>query len=52
VIASRAASGGFDLVVMGSRGHSALASLLLGSVTMQVLARCNVPVLIVRRDAP
>lgn len=52
VIANKAASEGFDLVVLGSRGHSTLASLLLGSVTMQVLARCSVPVLIIRRDVP
>lgn len=48
VIAETAASGKFDLVVMGSHGHSAVGGLVLGSVTQRVLARCQVPVLIVR----
>jgi nucleotide-binding universal stress UspA family protein len=37
-----------DLLVMGSHGHTALGSLVMGSVTTQVLAHCKVPVLIVR----
>lgn len=52
VIAGTAAAEGFDLVVMGSHGHTALTSLVLGSVTVEVLARCSVPVLIVRRGKP
>jgi nucleotide-binding universal stress UspA family protein len=51
VIADTAKVEGFDLVVMGSHGHTALTSLVLGSVTVEVLARCSVPVLIVRREA-
>ncbi len=47
-IAKVAQEGKFDLVVMGSRGHGAFATLVVGSVTTQVLARCEVPVLIVR----
>lgn len=47
-IAKAAADGGFDLVVMGSHGHSALGTLVLGSVTQQVLGACRVPVLVVR----
>lgn len=39
----------FDLIVLGSHGHGALAGLVLGSVATGVLARCATPVLIVRR---
>ncbi len=46
-IAQVADEGKFDLLVMGSRGHGALATLVVGSVTMKVLSRCSVPVLIV-----
>ena len=48
VIASKATREGFDLVVMGSHGHGALANVVLGSVATKVLARCKVPVLLVR----
>lgn len=48
LIAKTADSGKFDLLVMGSHGHSALANLVMGSVTTQVLAHCGVPVLLVR----
>lgn len=48
LIAKTAEEGKFDLVLMGSHGHSALVNLVMGSVTTQVLAHCNVPVLLVR----
>jgi nucleotide-binding universal stress UspA family protein len=47
-IAKLADSGKFDLLVMGSHGHSALGNLVMGSVATQVLAHCGVPVLLVR----
>jgi nucleotide-binding universal stress UspA family protein len=47
-IAKFAKSGKFDLVVMGSHGHGAWASLIMGSVANQVLAHCETPVLLVR----
>jgi nucleotide-binding universal stress UspA family protein len=47
-IAKFAASGKFDILVMGSHGHSALGNLVMGSVTTQVLAHSTVPVLLVR----
>jgi nucleotide-binding universal stress UspA family protein len=46
-IAAIAQSGGFDLIVMGTHGHSALGSLVLGSVASGVLARARKPVLLV-----
>jgi len=47
-ISKAADAGKFDLVVMGSHGHSALGNLVMGSVATQVLAHCGVPVLLVR----
>jgi nucleotide-binding universal stress UspA family protein len=47
-IAQAADEGGYDLVVMGSHGHGAVASLVLGSVATQVLASCKTPVLLIR----
>ncbi|GIX24651.1 MULTISPECIES: universal stress protein [Caldimonas] len=48
IIAKAAASGKFDLVVMGSHGHSALGNLVMGSVATHVIAHCKTPVLLVR----
>ena len=48
LIAHKAQTGNFDLVVMGSHGHGALMNLVVGSVATEVLASCKVPVLIVR----
>ncbi|MFP8780297.1 universal stress protein [Hydrogenophaga sp. RWCD_12] len=48
LIAKQANAGDFDLVMMGSHGHSALGNLVMGSVATQVLAHCKVPVLLVR----
>ncbi|MBS7349823.1 MAG: universal stress protein [Comamonas sp.] len=47
-IARIAQEGGFDLIVMGTQGHSALGRLVMGSVSTQVLANCSVPVLLIR----
>ena len=37
-----------DLLVMGTHGETALSNLVLGSVVTGVLARCKVPVLLIR----
>jgi nucleotide-binding universal stress UspA family protein len=47
-IAQLADEGKFDLVVMGSRGHGEIVNLVLGSVATKVLAKCSVPVLLIR----
>lgn len=47
-IAAYAERGKFSLIIMGSHGHGALSTFLLGSVVRKVLACCSVPVLIVR----
>lgn len=48
VVAELAAKGGYDLVILGSHGHGAVASMIMGSVSSKVLAQCRTPVLLVR----
>lgn len=47
-IAALADKGRFDLLMMGSHGHGTLANVVLGSVVTKVMARCKLPVLVVR----
>jgi nucleotide-binding universal stress UspA family protein len=49
VVLDAARKTGADLIVTGSRGHSALRSMLLGSVANEVAANARRPVLIARR---
>jgi len=46
-ITRAARRGKFDLIVVGSRGHSPLVDWMLGSTTAEVLATSKVPVLVV-----
>jgi nucleotide-binding universal stress UspA family protein len=41
-------TGHFDLLVMGTHGHSALGSVVLGSTTTRVIAQSKLPILLVR----
>ena len=48
LIARTADAGRYDLLMMGSHGHGALSSLVLGSVANKVLSHCRTPLLLVR----
>lgn len=48
VVAALATEGNFDLVVVGTHGHSHLGGVVVGSVTTRIIAGCKVPVLLVR----
>jgi nucleotide-binding universal stress UspA family protein len=37
-----------DVIVMGTHGHSSLGNVIMGSVATGVLARCKLPVLLIR----
>ena len=47
-IAKEAVEGKYDLIIMGTHGHGALGKLVMGSVSTQVLANCDVPVMLIR----
>ena len=47
-IVSFANRGGFDLVVIGSRGLNSFQEMVLGSVSQKVAKRVNAPVMIVK----
>jgi nucleotide-binding universal stress UspA family protein len=48
IIVETAREGAFDMIAMGTQGHTALATLMLGSVSAKVLAEAPVPVLLLR----
>ncbi len=50
-IAKLADEAGADLIVAGSRGHSALAGVLLGSVAQRLLHLAHSPVMVVPSEA-
>jgi len=47
VLSERAKSKEYDMIIMGSHGHSNIAGLFLGSVTHKVLNKIYCPILIV-----
>ena len=47
-ICDAAKDGHYDLIGMGTQGHTAFASLMLGSVATKVLAAAPVPVMLLR----
>jgi len=50
-IVSDAEEGGFDLVVIGSRGLGGISGLVLGSVSHHVVKESKIPILVVKDDA-
>jgi len=48
MICATAREGGFDLIAMGTQGHTALGTLMLGSVSAKVLTEAPAPVLLLR----
>lgn len=49
-IAELAAAEDYDLIVMGTHGHSLFGNVVMGSVATGVIARCKQPVLLVPKD--
>ncbi|PKO83682.1 MAG: universal stress protein UspA [Betaproteobacteria bacterium HGW-Betaproteobacteria-11] len=49
-LVEEASRNGADLVIIGSRGHTAAASALLGSTALAVIRLAGVPVTVVRQD--
>jgi nucleotide-binding universal stress UspA family protein len=47
-IVNYAKIGKFDLIVLGSKGRSAISDLLLGSVAQRVLSTAEIPVVLVK----
>ncbi|MDB5891358.1 MAG: universal stress protein UspA [Polaromonas sp.] len=47
-IAELAGKEGFDLIVMGTHGHTVFGSVVMGSVTTGVIGRCKLPVLLIQ----
>lgn len=51
-ILKQSGKGHFELIIMGTHGHSSAERLWIGSVTERVLRNSTIPVLAVRKDPP
>jgi nucleotide-binding universal stress UspA family protein len=51
VITATARSDGYDLIVVGTKGRSQYADILIGSVAQRVASTADVPVLLVPTEA-
>lgn len=40
--------GGYNMLVMGSHGHSRIRSLMIGSTTTEMIRSCKTPVMLIR----
>jgi len=47
-IVQEAENNDYDMVIMGARGHGAIAGTVIGSVSRRVVRRCKKPVLLIR----
>jgi nucleotide-binding universal stress UspA family protein len=50
VTLSRANSGDFDLIIMGTKGASGLQEVFIGSVAGEVIARSSIPVMVIPHE--
>jgi len=46
-IVSFAQENGVDMIVLGSHGRSTVGAALMGSITTEVIHKCNIPVLVI-----
>ena len=49
VIIDLANSGKFDAVVLGHRGYSYIEDFFIGSVTLKVISKVNIPVIVIKK---
>ncbi|MGC9138464.1 MAG: universal stress protein [Thermoplasmata archaeon] len=50
VIIDLANSGKFDALIMGHRGYSYLEDFFIGSVTVKVISKVNIPVIVIKKE--
>ena len=50
VLIDLANSGKFDVVLIAHKGHSYIVDFLIGSTTLKLIAKCKIPVIVVRKE--